>query len=148
MATHSSLSVLIELATREVDQASTRLGIAVQAAEDASRKLSLLEDYRQNYQLNFQENMLNGLSLWKYRNFQVFLENIDRAITSQQEVVRRAQQRVRIEREAWQVVERKCLSYKVLDEQEAQRQLYKENKREQKLMDEHAIRQYQHPHKT
>lgn len=148
MATHSSLSVLIELATREVDQATTRLGIAVQAAEDASRKLSLLEDYRENYQLNFQENMLNGLSLWKYRNFQVFLENIDRAITSQQEVVRRAQQRVRIEREAWQVVERKCLSYKVLDEQEAQRQLYKESKREQKLMDEHAIRQYQHPHKT
>ncbi|MCX7113779.1 MAG: flagellar export protein FliJ [Proteobacteria bacterium] len=147
MPTQSSLSTLIELATREADQASTRLGIAIQAAEEAGRKLALLEDYRENYRLDWRRCTGNGLSIWKYRNFLVFLENIECAIASQKEVVHKALEYVAIEREAWQVIERKRLSYKILEDQAAQRELHMENKREQKLTDEHAKRQYQHRHK-
>jgi len=143
MPTHSSLSILIELVTREADQASIRLGMAIQAEEEASRKLALLEHYKENYNLGFKQNMAIGISIWKYRNYQVFLENIERAIASQQEVLRRTHDHVVTEREVWQVIERKRMSYKILDEQAAQRKLYAENKREQKLTDEHAMRQHQ-----
>ena len=143
MPTHSSLSVLIELATREADQASIRLGMAIQAEEEAGRKLALLEHYKENYNLAFRQNMAIGISIWKYSNYQVFLENLERAIASQQEVLRRTHNHVVTEREVWQVIERKRLSYKILDEQAAQRKLYTENKREQKLTDEHAMRQHQ-----
>ncbi|MFZ4698693.1 MAG: flagellar export protein FliJ [Candidatus Methylumidiphilus sp.] len=147
MPDHSSLSMLMELATREADNASARLGATIQSAEDAGQKLALLEHYLENYSLNCQQNMSNGLSIWKFRNFLVFLENIECAIASQKETVRRAHERVAVEREAWQVIERKRLSYKILDDQAAQRMLHMENKREQKLTDEHATRQYQH-HKS
>ena len=144
MPNQSSLAILIELATREADNATTRLGVATQSREEAAQKLALLEHYRENYAADYQKSMANGLSIWKYHNFQVFLENIERAILSQKEIVRRAHERVMVEREAWQVVERKRLSYKVLDEQAAQRKLYMENKQEQKLTDEHATRQHHH----
>ena len=147
MPAHSSLSMLMELAAREADDASARLGEAIQSAEDAGQKLALLEHYFEDYSLSCQQNMSNGLSIWKYRNFLVFLENIERAIVSQQEAVRKAHERVAIEREAWQAIERKRLSYKILDDQAAQRKLHMENQREQKLTDEHATRQYQH-HKS
>ena len=82
MTTRSSLSILIELVAREADQASVRLGMAIRSEEEAGRKLALLEHYRENYTLSFKQNMASGISIWKYRNYQVFLENIDRAIVS------------------------------------------------------------------
>ena len=148
MSIFSSFVTLIELATREAEQASARLGAAIQAEEDTWRKLALLEHYREDYKLSCQQDMVNGLSIWKYRNFQVFLENIERAIVSLQEVTRRAHEHVEIERKAWQAVERKRLSYKILDSQAARRKLQMENKRDQKLMDEHAARQHRHEYKS
>lgn len=91
--------------------------------------------------------MEDGLSIWKYRNFLVFLDNIECAIASQQETVRKAHEQVAMERQAWQATERKRLSYKILDDQAAQRGLRMEHKREQRLTDEHATRRYQHHHK-
>lgn len=148
MASDFSLATLIELVSKEADQASARLGTAMQAEEEAGRKLALLEHYRENYQSNCQQHMESGLSIWKYRNFQAFLDNIERAIDSQKDVRRRAQETVEDMRHAWQEIERKRLSYQLLDEQAARRKLSMENKREQKLTDEHATRQHRQNQKS
>lgn len=140
MATSSALDTLIELATTETDEAAKRLGQAVRACEDTEQKLALLLQYRDDYQARLQLGMAAGLSAMAYRNFQLFLDKLDSAIAGQQKIVDDARQRMQNERGAWQNSERKRMSYGTLAERAEKTELDKQNKREQKLMDEYATR--------
>lgn len=141
MATNTALETLIELATNQTDEAAKRLGRAIRACEDTEQKLALLLQYRDDYQARFRSGLAAGISASGYRNFQLFLEKLDTAIAGQQCIVDAAKQRMNDERTAWQSSERKRMSYDTLAirvEKEAQR---RENRLDQKLMDEFATRQ-------
>ncbi|HTH44899.1 MAG TPA: flagellar export protein FliJ [Oxalicibacterium sp.] len=141
MANPSALETLIELAARETDEAAKRLGKCVAAAEDAEKKLALLKQYMDDYAQRFQQNLTSGLSANGYHNYQVFLSKLEQAIAGQQQLVQDAHQRVERERTAWQACERKRMSYDTLATRAQKAQQIKENKRDQKQMDEHAARQ-------
>ena len=141
MASNSALETLIELATTQSDEAAKRLGQAIKACEDTEQKLALLLQYRDEYSARFQAGMARGISATGYRNFQLFIEKLDTGITGQQQIVLEAKQRMNDERSAWQASERKRMSYDTLAARAEKVQLQKENKRDQKLMDEHANRQ-------
>ena len=89
MATSSAIHTLIELATQETDEAAKRLGQAMRAGEEARQKLTLLQQYRDDYAARFQASVAAGLSASGYRNFQIFIDKLDSAIASQQQVVAR-----------------------------------------------------------
>lgn len=141
MATNSALETLIELATNQTDEAAKRLGRAVRACEDTEQKLALLMQYRDDYEARLRAGMAAGISAAGYRNFQLFLEKLDTAITGQQQIVDDARKRIVTERSAWQSSERKRMSYDTLATRAQQAQERKELKRDQKLMDEFATRQ-------
>lgn len=136
----SAINTLIELAVTETDEAAKRLGHAIRAGEDAEKKLALLLQYREDYAARCQSSLEVGLSASGYRNFQVFLEKLDNAVTGQQQVVQAAQQRIAQERGAWQAGERKRMSYGTLANRAEKEALRKENKRDQKMTDEQAAR--------
>ncbi|QNB07288.1 flagellar export protein FliJ [Herbaspirillum frisingense] len=140
MATPSALDTLIELATKETDDATKHLGRAIRVSEEAQQKLGILQQYRDDYAARFQETLTNGLTALAYRNFQLFLEKIDNAIDGQQDVVQSSQQRVAEARAAWQACERKRMSYDTLATRARDKEMRKESKRDQKSMDEHAAR--------
>lgn len=142
MATPSALDTLIELATKETDEATKRLGRAIRVSEEAQQKLVILQQYRDDYAARFQETLSNGLTALSYRNFQLFIEKIDNAIDGQGDVVKTSQQRVAEARAAWQACERKRMSYDTLAARAREQQLKKENKRDQKSTDEHASRMF------
>lgn len=141
MATSSALLTLIELATKDTDEAAKRLGKSMNAVEEAEQKLTLLMQYRDDYATRFQQNLEVGLTAMGYRNFQMFMDKLEVAISSQQQVVRNAQLHVARERTAWQACERKRMSYGTLSDRVKQAQQLKDNKRDQKQTDEHAARQ-------
>lgn len=141
MATSSALDTLIELASKETDEAAKRLGRAIRNGEDAEQKLQLLFQYRDDYMERFHRNLQSGLSASGYRNFQLFLDKLDEAIKGQQRVVQDAQQRVSRERGSWQSCERKRMSYDTLATRALKVQQLKETRREQKQTDEFAARQ-------
>ena len=141
MATSSALDTLIELASKETDEAAKRLGRAIRNGEDAEQKLQLLFQYRDDYMERFHRNLQSGLSASGYRNFQLFLDKLDEAIKGQQRVVQDAQQRVSRERGSWQSCERKRISYDTLATRALKVQQLKETRREQKQTDEFAARQ-------
>ncbi len=141
MATSTALGTLIELATKDTDEAAKRLGKCMKAVEECEQKLELLKQYRDDYAARFQHNLTTGLTATGYRNFQQFLDKLEQAIASQQLVVRDAHARVDRERTAWQNCERKRMSYGTLAERAGKAEQLKENKRDQKQMDEHAARQ-------
>jgi len=141
MATTSALETLIELAQRETDDAAKRLGKCIAAAEEAEKKLALLLQYRDDYAARFQQDLRSGLSASGYHNFQVFMGKLEQAVAGQQQMVKDAHERVERERAAWQACERKRMSYGTLAERAEKTEQRRENRREQKQMDEHAARQ-------
>jgi flagellar FliJ protein len=143
MATPSALETLIELATSATDEAAKRLGHAIRATEKAEKKLELLQQYREEYAARFQAKMAQGLSPAGYRNFQAFIEKLDAAISGQQQVVQDAENGVVREKGAWQASERKRMSYDTLADRALKKEQIRENRKDQKLNDEHAARQGQ-----
>ena len=141
MAIPSALDTLIELATTETDEAAKRLGNAIRAHEDTEQKLALLLQYRDDYAMRFQSNLAAGLTAAGYRNFQLFIDKLDTAISGQQQVVLDTQKRVDRERAAWQAGERKRMSYGTLATRAQKEEQQRENRRDQKQTDEFAARQ-------
>ena len=142
MANPSALETLIELATTETEDAAKRLGLAVKAAADTESKLALLQGYREKYAVRFQASLATGLTAMGYRNYQLFMDKLDLAVSSQQNVVNEAKKRVEERRLAWQTGERKRMSYGTLANRAQQEEAARNNKRDQKAMDEHAARQH------
>lgn len=141
MALPSALDTLIELATKQTDEAAKRLGRAIRTEEEAAQKLQLLLQYRDDYLDRFQANLQAGLSASGYRNFQLFLGKLDEAIKGQQRIVQDTQRRVSNERGAWQDSERKRMSYDTLATRASRALQLKETRRDQKQTDEFAARQ-------
>ena len=143
MATKSTLDTLIELASSASDEAARRLGNAIRATDKAEKKLELLQKYRNEYSERFQVKMVQGVSPMGYRNFQAFIEKLDEAIAGQQKLVKEAENGVTREKVGWQATERKRLSYNTLASRATREEQHLENKKDQKLNDEHAARQGQ-----
>ena len=141
MAQQSALATLIELAQRETDDAAKRLGAALKAEGECEQKLTMLLGYRDDYAAKLDAAQMAGITPMAYRNFVAFMDKLDIAINGQREVIKHAQHKTGVEKAAWQACERKRLSYRTLNERAAVETLRRENKLDQKQMDEHATRQ-------
>lgn len=140
MANPSALETLIELAQRDSDDAAKRLGAALKAVEEAEQKLKMLLGYRDDYANKLDQAQMNGITPFAYANFVAFVGKLDNAINGQQEVLKHANYKSDLEKAAWQESERKRLSYRTLNDRAAAEALRIENKRAQKMMDDHAAR--------
>ena len=140
MANTSALETLIELAQRDSDAAAKRLGAALRSVEEAEQKLNMLLGYRDDYANRLDQAQMNGITPFAYANFVAFVGKLDNAINGQQEVLKHAKYKSELEKTTWQESERKRLSYRTLNERAAAEALAVENKRDQKLMDDHAAR--------
>ncbi|WP_420477208.1 flagellar export protein FliJ [Noviherbaspirillum sp. ST9] len=141
MAINPALETLIELATSQTDEAAKRLGLAIRACEDTEQKLTMLLQYREEYEARFRATLTSGFTAAGYRNFQLFLDKLDTAIAGQQKIVNDAKRRIVDERSQWQSCERKRMSYDTLATRMHKAEERKANKLDQKLMDEFATRQ-------
>jgi flagellar FliJ protein len=144
MANTSALETLIELAQRDSDAAAKRLGAALKAVEEAEAKLQMLLGYRDDYANKLDQAQMAGITPFAYRNFVAFIDKLDNAINGQREVLKHAKYKSDQEKKAWQESERKRLSYRTLNERAAAEALKVENKRDQKMMDDHAARTVRH----
>ncbi len=140
MAKTSALETLIDLAQRDSDAIAKRLGAALKAVEEAEQKLVMLDGYREEYVRKLDAAQMGGITPFAYQNFVAFIGKLDNAIIGQREVIKHAQYKADVEKKAWQESERKRLSYRTLNERAAAEALAIENKRDQKLMDDHAAR--------
>jgi flagellar FliJ protein len=140
MAHPSALDTLIDLAQRASDAAAKRLGAALKAVEEGEQKLQMLEGYRDDYVRKLDAAQMAGITPFAYQNFVAFIGKLDVALNGQREVIKHAQHKADFEKKAWQESERKRLSYRTLNERAALEALKIENKRDQKMMDDHAAR--------
>lgn len=140
MANISALETLIGLAQRDSDAAAKRLGSALKVVEEGEQKLKMLLGYRDDYANRLDQAQMAGITPFAYANFVAFVSKLDNAINGQQEVLKHAKYKSELEKKTWQESERKRLSYRTLTERAAAEALKIENKRDQKMMDDHAAR--------
>lgn len=140
MANTSALETLIELAQRDSDAAAKQLGSALKDVEQAEQKLQMLLGYRDDYAHRLDQAQMAGITPFAYANFVAFVAKLDNAIHGQQEVLKHAKYKSELEKTRWQESERKRLSYRTLNERAAAEALKIANKRDQKMMDDHAAR--------
>ncbi|MBW8899975.1 MAG: flagellar export protein FliJ [Massilia sp.] len=140
MANASALETLIDLAQRESDACAKRLGAALKAVDEGEQKLQMLLGYRDDYARRLDAAQMAGITPFAYQNFVAFLGKLDQAIDGQREVLKHARVKADMEKKGWQESERKRLSYRTLNERAALEALALENKRDQKMMDDHAAR--------
>lgn len=137
---HSALKMLTQLADKNLKQVGVSLGKASQAAQEAKSKYELLQGYRQDYITQLEPMLLAGLSADSYQNYNGFINKLNCTISSQQEVMLSAQQLVNVQSALWQQIKQKKRSYEVLAERYLKENIKLELGREQKLMDEFALR--------
>ena len=144
MATPSTLNMLIDLASKETDEAAKKLGATLRAGEEAEQKLELLMQYRDDYAARCQSTLTSGISTTQFNNFQIFMQKLEHAIAGQQKVVSDVKQRIAQARAAWQACEQKKMSYVTLADRASKASTRRELWLDQKQNDEHAARRALH----
>lgn len=135
-----TLALLNQLAADEVETAMQILAHAMQQLEQAERQRTMLEQYQQEYQEQWQLAAQKGLKADLYRNFQGFFSQLELAVRSQNAQIEQCQANVQHKRQLLQEKQRKQKSFEVLITRAKTLQAKAENKRDQKMMDEFASR--------
>lgn len=135
-----TLALLNQLAADEVETAMQILAHAMQQLEQAERQRTMLEQYQQEYQQQWQLAAQKGLKADLYRNFQGFFSQLELAVRSQNAQIEQCQANVQHKRQLLQEIQRKQKSFEVLITRAKTLQAKAENKRDQKMMDEFASR--------
>jgi len=140
MSAKTVLVTLQELATSAVDKAAEELGVSNQALANEKNTLLMLEKYRDEYLNKLAGQMEAGFTIQMHQNYQRFLGMLDDAIKGQAQVVENAKVKVAVDQQLWQESNKKKFSYEVLGDRYQKREDLLEGRREQKLMDEFAMR--------
>ena len=140
MSAKTILVTLQELATTAVDKAAEELGASNQTLTNEKNTLQMLEKYRDEYLDKLSGQMVAGFNIQMHQNYQRFLSMLDDAIKGQAQVVENAKLKVAMDQQMWQESNKKKFSYEVLGDRYQKREDVLEGRREQKLMDEFAMR--------
>lgn len=140
MSASAVINTLQQIATKEVDNAAERLCSINKALADELSKLDMLQNYRNDYVDKLALKLTTGLDMQAHQNFQRFMLMLDEAMTRQEEVISTLQVQVKLSQAMWQESQKKKLSYDVLGERSEKKMQLIESRKDQKLMDEFAMR--------
>lgn len=135
-----TLTLLSQLAGDEVELAMKALAQAMKQLEQGQQQKSLLSQYQQEYQQQWQTVVQKGLKADLYRNFQGFFSQLETAVNSQNAQIEQLQAVVFQRQQVLQEKQRKQKSYEVLITRAQTLNDKIERKRDQKMMDEFASR--------
>ncbi|GAB1235698.1 flagellar export protein FliJ [Ferrigenium sp. UT5] len=134
------LDTLLNLAHQQNDAATRKLGKLNHQQQSAQSRLAALQQYRHEYQVQFEEAEKNGIAPADMRNFQRFIERLDQAIQQQQQEISKATSSVQKGRSELLDSTRKMKSFDTLAQRHVESERKLEAKSEQRLQDEQSGR--------
>lgn len=129
---------LREIAQDRCDRAAQRLAQTIAQAAATRQKLTMLLEYRRDYDARLARMAGDGIDAAKLRSYRGFLANLAQAIEQQADLVSAAELAVAKADDEWRVAQRHADSFRVLDERRMAAFMKEEARREQKLCDEIA----------
>lgn len=135
-----AITMLFDLASEEVELAMRQLADANKALKAEQEKTEMLQTYKQDYIDHYNAQLSSGLGKEAHLNYQSFLQNLQQAIDGQADMVVSAQYERDKVLAVLQECQRKKMSFEVLIKRAEKKAIKIENKRDQKMMDEFAMR--------
>jgi flagellar FliJ protein len=135
-----SLQTVLELMQARSDEATQRLATLLAVEVDVKRKLTLLQDYRDEYAARFREAARHGLGQPEWRNYQSFLGRLDEAVRQQLEAVSRQAAHTAAGQAEWQQQRARLKAFDALSRRHRAGEAREELRQEQKTQDEFAAR--------
>ena len=134
------LLTLKTISSKKVEMESEKMMTLNKHIDEANTSLSTLVQYRNDYLKRLAHELEVGLSSKNYINYQTFLQKLEDAIVSQEHQVTKLMNDLKVQRVFWLESQRKKMSYDVLSDQSEQQYKKVEARKDQKLMDEFAMR--------
>lgn len=140
MAKPFALQTVLELMQARSDEATQNLARLIARERDAKNKFDMLDQYRKEYALRFQQAAQNGLSPREWHNYQEFLSRLDEAIEAQRKTVDLQARETASGQLHWKEQRKKLKAIDTLSDRHFSQESSLENKRIQKTQDEFAAR--------
>jgi len=137
----NAMDTLLEIAKRNLDRAAEALAKANLDVIDASNQQQRLQTFRQEYTAQRKSIAVESITATDLKNFEIFLNNIDQAIMSQDSAIHQYQEIAKHHMKNWQTCQTKKRSYEVIIERNLQQKQKIAARREQKQMDEFSSNQ-------
>jgi flagellar FliJ protein len=134
------LQTLLDLSQLRLDEASRQLGLLIAGEQEAAKRVAMLVEYRDEYQRRFIDAARLGIGKDQWRNYQAFLEKLETAIDQAEKMVETSRMQTVAGQRAWVDKRGKVKTYDTLSERHDARVRYADQKKEQKVQDEHAAR--------
>lgn len=136
------LQTLLELMQSRTDEATRQLGQLISAEQSQRSRLEMLEQYREEYAQRLRDATTEGITRLILRNYQEFLARIDEAIEQQHLAVQNSELKTKAGQAKWSAQNKQLKAIDTLSIRHDARERYRENKLEQKLLDEFSSRKY------
>ncbi len=135
-----ALQTVLDLMQTRADDATLRLAQLIAAERDAQSKLQMLNQYRDEYALRFQQAAQGGLSPRDWHNYREFLGRLDEAIAQQGRAVAAQASNTAAGQTHWRQQRTKLKAFDTLSQRHRSSELARELRSDQKVQDEFAAR--------
>lgn len=136
------LQSLLDLSQTRMDDAARKLGQLLASEQEVEKTLSLLEQYREEYEARFRQAAQNGLTREEWGNYQSFLGRLDEAVSQQRVLVEASKQRTVDGQREWLDKRNRVKAFDALSQRHKANEAHSEAKTEQRAQDEHAAKSY------
>lgn len=133
------LQPLLELARSQTDAVTRKLGATHARQLEGNEKLSLLVQFRSDYERRYERAAAQGMDAHAMTNYQQFLARLDLAISQQREALAQIGADAARRKLEWQAECRKLKTYDTLAKRHANAAISEQKKKEQREADEHAL---------
>jgi len=130
------------LAQKQSDEAAKKLGRLNIQYQEAQKKLNLLLQYRQIYQDRLQNTSQSGIGHIQWRNFVIFINKLDSAISEQRLAVKHAENIRDTGSSQLKFCQRKLNTYDTLLQRHQQSEQLQQKRVEQKTLDEFTTNRF------
>ncbi len=134
------LSTLNGLESRREQAAAVTLGQIRAQHQEQQRRLEELKAYRDEYRRNGQRHAEQGLSIGRLNAYRQFMAQLDDVIHQQQAFVVRIADEIQQHEQHWRQAKGRQQGMQRLVDDCRQRNRYQDDRREQRLLDDHAAR--------
>jgi flagellar FliJ protein len=136
------LQSILDLSQMKLEEATRRLGELISGEQQATQRLELLAQYRDEYHARFLTAARDGLSRDQWHNYQSFLDKLDAAISQAREIVAQSHQMTAAGQQDWLAKHGRVKAFDTLAQRHQARIDSAETRQEQKALDEHSSRQH------
>lgn len=142
MSARFGLQPLLDLSKLHLDEATRELGQLIAGEQEASRRLAILTQYRDEYQARFRAAAQAGLNAEEWGNYTRFLARIDDAIVPAAQAVALTQQKTLAGKQNWVGKQGRVRAFDTLAARHRAAVHSREQKAEQKVSDELGARRH------